>query len=159
MADVAKRPTNTPAAKKAPSKKAAAKAPAKKAPGKKAAAKKAAAKKAAAKKAAAKKAPAKRAPAKKAPAKKAAARKAPAKKAPAKKATPRTPQRELTPAPTDPATILGLSQPVTFATVKRAWREYAARHHPDQGGDPATFVRGRTAYETLRDALIRSDRG
>ena len=149
MADVAKRPTNTPAAKKAPSKKAAAKAPAKKAPGKKAAAKKAAAKKA----------PAKRAPAKKAPAKKAAARKAPAKKAPAKKATPRTPQRELTPAPTDPATILGLSQPVTFATVKRAWREYAARHHPDQGGDPATFVRGRTAYETLRDALIRSDRG
>lgn len=140
MADVAKRPTNTPAAAKAPGKKA----PAKKVPAKKAPAKKAPAKKASAKKAAAKKAPAK---------------KAAAKKAPPQKGTPRPSQRALTSAPTDPAGILGLSQPVTFATVKRAWREYAARHHPDQGGDPATFVRGRTAYETLRDALIRSDRG
>ncbi|WP_176749543.1 hypothetical protein [Mycolicibacterium grossiae] len=149
MADVAKRPTNTPAAAKAPAKKAPAKkAPAKKAPGKKAPAKKAPAKKAAAK------APAEKAATKKAPAKKAAA-----KKAAGKKGTPRPPQRALTSAPTDPAGILGLSQPITFATVKRAWREYAARHHPDQGGDPATFVRGRTAYETLRDALIRSDRG
>lgn len=31
--------------------------------------------------------------------------------------------------------------------VKQAWRRVAARHHPDRGGDAATFAQLRQAYE------------
>ncbi|ORV10204.1 hypothetical protein AWB94_07760 [Mycolicibacterium canariasense] len=51
--------------------------------------------------------------------------------------------------PDDPRKVLGLGEVFTVADVRRAWRRYAARHHPDQGGDAATFTRGRLAYETL----------
>ena len=120
-------------------------------------AKKAAAKKVPAKKAAAKKAPAKKATAKKAPAKKATAKKAPAKKAAPKKAsrTRTSPtagmrsQKALPAPPKDPWIILGLTEPCTRADLRRSWRAYASRHHPDQGGDAATFACGHAAYETL----------
>jgi len=157
MSDIVRRHDPSPAKKAA-----AKKAPAKKAPAKKAPAKNAPAKKAPAKKAPAKKAPAKKAPAKKAPAKKAPAKKAPAKKAPAKKAAPKKAsrmrtsptaggrsQKALPAPPKDPWIILGLTQPCTRADLRRSWRAYAARHHPDQGGDAATFARGRAAYEAL----------
>jgi hypothetical protein len=138
--------------------------PAKKAAGK--AAKKVA-KKAPAKKAAAEKAPAKKA-AKKSPAKKAV--KKAAKKAPGKKAAPheRTAKsatmtaqsgneakglRELPAPPTDPLVILGLDATFGRHDLRRAWRAYATRHHPDQGGDGATFARGRAAYDALRAVL------
>ncbi|BBZ75981.1 hypothetical protein MANY_13180 [Mycolicibacterium anyangense] len=136
-----------------------AKKPAKKAPAKKAAAKKAPAKKGPAKKGpakAAKKMPAKKAPAKKAPPKKAA------KKAAAKKATGPTSSaakaktsraRGLPAPPTDPLLILGLQEPLSIEQVRRAWRSYAAKHHPDNGGDSATFTRGHAAYLTLRSLL------
>ncbi|WP_205879266.1 J domain-containing protein [Mycolicibacterium obuense] len=141
-------------AKKAPSKKAAAK----KVPGKKAAAKKVPGKKAAAKKV-----PGKKGAAKKAPGKKAAAKKAPRKKAPGKKtsdgfassrfdendAPPRMKVPELPAPPTDPLSVLGLGEVHTEADLNRAWRRYAARHHPDRGGDAVTFTRGRLAYEEL----------
>jgi DnaJ-class molecular chaperone len=100
----------------------------------------------------AKKAPAKKAAAKKAPAKKAAAKKAPAKKAAAKKARANAGAgsvRALPAPPQDPYVVLGLSEPCTRADLRRCWRAYASRHHPDQGGDPATFARGRAAYEEL----------
>lgn len=127
--------------------------PAKKAPAKKAA-----------KKAVAKKTPAKKA-VKKAPGKKAPGKKAPGKKAPGKKAAPKAPgmegrartdapkMRALPAPPTDPLDVLGLNADFTRAGLRRAWREYAARHHPDQGGDGSTFARGRAAYEVLRTLL------
>ena len=114
------------------------------------AAKKVPAKKVPAKKAN-KKVPAKKAPAKKVPAKK-AAKKASAKKAASKKATAAQPTMglpELPAPPTDPAVVLGLTEPFTAAQLRRAWRSHASRHHPDQGGDAATFARGRAAYEAL----------
>jgi hypothetical protein len=131
----------------------------KKAAPKKAAPKKAAAKKAAPKKAAAK-APAKKAAAKKvakkaAPGKKAAKKAAPAKKVPGKKAASgqsgtSVGRRSLPAAPTDPLVILGVQEPFSIAQLRRAWRLYAARHHPDSGGDSVMFSRGREAYLTLR---------
>jgi hypothetical protein len=85
------------------------------------------------------------------------AKKAPAKKAAAKKAsrtrtspTAAVGSRKALPAPPrDPWIILGLTQPCTPADLRRSWRAYASRHHPDQGGDAATFARGRAAYEVL----------
>lgn len=139
----------------------------------KAAAAKVAVKKAA-KKAAAKKAPAKKAPAKHASAKKAVAKKAPAKKAAPKKSAKKgaakkppvgadaetrtssgpTMARPALPAPpTDPLIVLGLAEPFSATQLRRAWRTYAARHHPDQGGDARTFDRGRGAYEALREGM------
>lgn len=154
MGALAKRPDDGPGGR-APAKKAAKKAVKKAA--KKALAKKAAtapAKKVAKK--AVKKAPAKAA--KKVPAK--VAKKAAKKSPPTKGATKTSASRgasmglpELPAAPTDPFEILGLRGPLTTSTLKRAWREYAARHHPDQGGDPATFSRGRGAFEALRDQV------
>ncbi|MGJ6122301.1 hypothetical protein QN239_06970 [Mycolicibacterium sp. Y3] len=131
---------------------------------KKAAPKKAAPKKAAkeapAKKAAAKKVAKKAAPAKKVPGKKAAKKAAPAKKVPGKKAAKKAAasgqsgtsarRRALPAAPTDPLVILGAQEPFSIAQLRRAWRLYAATHHPDSGGDSVMFSRGREAYLTLR---------
>jgi hypothetical protein len=130
-------------AKKAPPPK---KGPAKKGPpAKKAAAKKAASKKAPAKKGTAKKAP----PPKKKPMKKPAAPSPTATSSGDARTSP--PQRRALPAPpTDPLIILGLSEPFSGAQLRRAWREYAATHHPDAGGDAAVFRRGRHAYQQLR---------
>lgn len=146
MGALAKRPDDGPGGR-APAKKAAKKAVKK------------AAKKAPAKKAAT--APAKKAvkkAVKKAPAK--AAKKVAKKSPPTTKGTKTSAAKgasmglpELPAAPTDPFEILGLRGPLTTSTLKRAWREYAARHHPDQGGDPATFSRGRGAFEALRDQV------
>ena len=126
--------------------------PAKKAPAKKAPAKKAAAKKAAAKKAAAKKAPAKKAAAKKAAGTKARAKEVAAEKRSRMRTSPTAETRSvraLPAPPKDPFVVLGLSEPCSRTELRRSWRAYAARHHPDQGGDAATFARGRAAYEEL----------
>ena len=140
-----------------PAKKASPAKAAMKTPAKKAAKRAAPAKKAPAKKAAKKAAPAKKAPAKKAPAKK-----APAKKAPGKKAAPGekhsfhtrvddSSRRRALPAPsTDPLVILDVQEPFSASQLRRAWRTYAAKHHPDGGGDSATFSRGHDAYLALR---------
>ncbi|MCV7422739.1 hypothetical protein H7K45_19510 [Mycobacterium yunnanensis] len=147
-----------------PVKHTAAKAPAKKTAAAKAPAKKAPAKKAPAKKAGPKTAPVKKAAAKKAPVKKAAAKKAPTGKAAKKSAAPRaasathasTPKRPaLMAPPTDPLTVLGLQPNFTLAQLRRAWRDHAAAHHPDAGGDAATFSRGRRAYEALSKDVSR----
>lgn len=135
--------------------------PAKKAPGKKAAAKKVPGKKAAAKKVPGKKAAAKKVPGKKVPGKKAPGKKAAAKKAPGRSASsgsayfaeadapPRMKVPRLPAPPNDPLAVLGLDEVHTVADLNRAWRRYAARHHPDRGGDALTFTRGRLAYEEL----------
>ena len=95
---------------------------------------------------------AKKAAAKKAPAKKVARKMARAKK----KAGPTTGAgslKALPEPPTDPWIILGLTEPCTLAELRRGWRAYASRHHPDQGGDAATFARGHAAYESLIQRL------
>ena len=141
-----------------PAKKASPAKAAMKAPAKKAAKRAAPAKKAAAKKVAAKKTPGKNA----APAKKAPAKKAPAKKAPGKKAAPGkkhsfssqaedSTRRSALPAPSaDPLVILGVQEPFSASQLRRAWRIYAAKHHPDSGGDSVTFSRGHDAYLALQ---------
>ena len=131
--------------------KAAKKAPAKKAPAKKTAPKKAA-KKAPAKKAAAKKAPGKKVPPRKADAKR------PNKKAHGTKGRTTTPGPAMgvpqLPAPqADPLAVLRLTEPLRLAELRRAWRGFAARHHPDRGGDATTFARGQSAYEELQQRL------
>lgn len=35
------------------------------------------------------------------------------------------------------------------ASIKRQFRQLAARHHPDKGGDPTAFIEIREAYEVL----------
>ncbi|QFI56202.1 DNA-J related domain-containing protein [Aeromonas simiae] len=42
---------------------------------------------------------------------------------------------------------LGLAADVDERTLRRRWRELALRHHPDRGGDAATFIRLRLAWE------------
>ena len=38
--------------------------------------------------------------------------------------------------------------PVDEAELKAAWRKLAMQHHPDRGGDTATFIAAKAAYET-----------
>ena len=45
--------------------------------------------------------------------------------------------------------ILGVPAGATQEEVKRAWQRFAQTHHPDRGGDPEMFKRGRQAYESL----------
>ena len=45
--------------------------------------------------------------------------------------------------------ILELEERACGEIITRRYRELATIHHPDKGGDPATFIRIRQAYETL----------
>ena len=49
--------------------------------------------------------------------------------------------------------VLGLTGEVDLAVLKQRFRALARDHHPDRGGDPATFQDLHTAYEVLRVAL------
>ncbi|MDH5388622.1 MAG: DnaJ domain-containing protein [Gammaproteobacteria bacterium] len=46
--------------------------------------------------------------------------------------------------------ILGLEGKPRSEAINQRYRELAALHHPDKGGDSATFIRIRQAYETLK---------
>ncbi len=48
--------------------------------------------------------------------------------------------------------VLGLPADASASAVSRRYRELAARHHPDKGGDPAVFIEIRKAYERLKNA-------
>jgi DnaJ-domain-containing protein 1 len=166
-------------AKKTPAKKAAAhKAPGKKSPGHKATAKQAG-KKASGKKAAPKKVPPKKVPPHEAdthrPQKK--AKKAAGKKGTSKRSADPPPSRttsghrarstrsqeptmglpQLAAPPKDALAVLGLKEPLHPAELRRAWRVFAARHHPDRGGDAVTFARGQNAYDELQRRLSSDD--
>lgn len=43
--------------------------------------------------------------------------------------------------------MLGLPPTASVPEIKRAFRRLALETHPDQGGDPAAFIRVRWAYE------------
>lgn len=46
-----------------------------------------------------------------------------------------------------PFAVLGLTEAATPDQVKAKWRELAAQHHPDKGGDAGEFQRFNKAYK------------
>jgi DnaJ-class molecular chaperone len=46
---------------------------------------------------------------------------------------------------------LGVSETATPDEIKRAYRKLASQHHPDRGGDTATFQTIQAAYEVIGD--------
>jgi curved DNA-binding protein len=46
---------------------------------------------------------------------------------------------------------LGVSKTATPDEIKKAYRKLASKHHPDKGGDTATFQKIEEAYRTLSD--------
>ena len=51
---------------------------------------------------------------------------------------------------------LGVGKNATQDEVKKAYRKLASQHHPDKGGDTATFQNIQTAYDVLGDQEKRS---
>jgi DnaJ-class molecular chaperone len=52
---------------------------------------------------------------------------------------------------------LGVSKTATKDEIKQAYRTLAKQHHPDKGGDNATFQKVQEAYETLSDDVKREE--
>ena len=52
---------------------------------------------------------------------------------------------------------LGLEPTCSLEDVKKAYKKLAIIHHPDKGGDSATFHKIQTAYETLSDPQKRAN--
>jgi len=53
-------------------------------------------------------------------------------------------------------TTLGISKDAGPDEIKRAYRSLASKHHPDKGGDTATFQKIQEAYATLSDSEKKS---
>lgn len=51
----------------------------------------------------------------------------------------------------DHYSTLGVAKNATIDEIKKAYRKLASQHHPDKGGDTATFQKIQSAYETLSD--------
>jgi curved DNA-binding protein len=51
---------------------------------------------------------------------------------------------------------LGVSETSSQEDIKKAYRKLAAKHHPDKGGDTATFQKIAAAYETVGDQNKRA---
>ena len=52
--------------------------------------------------------------------------------------------------------ILGIAETASQDEIKQAYRKLAAQHHPDKGGDTATFQSISQAYDTLGDQQKRA---
>jgi curved DNA-binding protein len=50
---------------------------------------------------------------------------------------------------------LGINRNATPDEIKKAYRKLASQHHPDKGGDTATFQRVEEAYRVLSDPNMR----
>ena len=55
----------------------------------------------------------------------------------------------------NPYEVLGVDSVATPATIKKAYRKLAAKHHPDRGGDAERFKEVQAAYECLSDPIRR----
>jgi hypothetical protein len=53
------------------------------------------------------------------------------------------------PRPVDPHALLGVAPGAPLEEVKAAFRRKALEHHPDQGGDAATFIAVKRAYDRI----------
>jgi DnaJ-class molecular chaperone len=51
---------------------------------------------------------------------------------------------------------LGVSETATQDEIKKAYRKLATKHHPDKGGDTATFQKIAQAYDTVGDESKRA---
>ena len=51
----------------------------------------------------------------------------------------------------DHYSTLGVGKNATPDDIKKAYRKLASKHHPDKGGDTATFQKIQVAYDTLSD--------
>ena len=51
----------------------------------------------------------------------------------------------------DHYSTLGVGKNATPDDIKKSYRKLASKHHPDKGGDTATFQKIQTAYDTLID--------
>jgi DnaJ-class molecular chaperone len=51
---------------------------------------------------------------------------------------------------------LGINKDATPEDIKKAYRSLASKHHPDKGGDTATFQKVQEAYATLSDPQKRA---
>ena len=56
----------------------------------------------------------------------------------------------------DDLAVLNLEAPVTMLEIRRQYRRLAAQHHPDKGGDAATFCELQGAYERLKQSAHNS---
>lgn len=52
---------------------------------------------------------------------------------------------------------LGIDKSATQEDIKKAYRKLASIHHPDKGGDTATFQKIQAAYEILSDPQKRAE--
>jgi DnaJ-class molecular chaperone len=55
----------------------------------------------------------------------------------------------------DHYSTLGVAKNATPDEIKKAYRKLASQHHPDKGGDTATFQKLQSAYDTLADPTKR----
>lgn len=47
--------------------------------------------------------------------------------------------------------VLGVPKTASDDEIKKAWRDFAKKHHPDRGGNADIFKEGQAAYEVLSD--------
>ena len=52
--------------------------------------------------------------------------------------------------------VLGVPKGATPEQIRNGFKDRAMINHPDRGGDPATYARIQTAYETLSDQSKRA---
>ena len=57
----------------------------------------------------------------------------------------------------DHYTILGVGRNASPEEIKQAYRRLASQHHPDKGGDTATFQKIQSAYEILSNPQKRQE--
>ncbi len=55
--------------------------------------------------------------------------------------------------------VLGVREDATRREISAAYRQLVKRHHPDKGGDPATFQQVTLAYNALNNEPERKTRG
>lgn len=66
-------------------------------------------------------------------------------------------QAAATAAPFNPFEIIGVGEDASEREIKKAYRKLSMIHHPDKGGDEATFQQLSAAYRALTDPVSREN--